>query len=98
MKINQADLEYAYKYPFSLEAKRLAQEIGSEKVEERYLSAGKLRVEEALKNSRIDFTAAASEELRIKYLVSYIYARMLISAPAPHLWKFLSQVQARLQP
>lgn len=80
MEINDDELDFAYKYPFSSEAKKIADVIGSERVEERFLNAGRIRVQEALKNERLEFTSVNHKELKLTYLVSYIYARMMVSA------------------
>ncbi|MGC8699521.1 MAG: DNA primase noncatalytic subunit PriX [Candidatus Micrarchaeia archaeon] len=74
-------LEIAYKYPFSEEAKEIVKELPSaNRIEEKYLELGKLRLEEALSKGVIEFSEASSEELKINYIVSYVYARMLASA------------------
>lgn len=78
----EAPLDFAYKYPFSSEAKGIVESLNSDKIEERYLLAGTVRVQEALRKGRIEFTEARSNELKLIYIVSYVYARMLVSAVA----------------
>ncbi len=73
-------LDFGYKYPFSSEAREIVKSLNSKKIEERYLNAGILRVQEAMRNGRIEFSQARSNETKLTYVVSYIYARMLISA------------------
>lgn len=76
----QDPLDFGYKYPFSSEARGIVESLDSKKIDEKYLNAGILRVQEALKNGRIEFSQAKSNETKLTYLVSYVYARMLISA------------------
>ena len=73
-------LDFAYKYPFSTEAKELISSLNVGAVDERYLMAGLVRVNEAISKSKIEFFRAPLTELKYTYLMSYAYARMLISA------------------
>ncbi|MDE1856399.1 MAG: DNA primase noncatalytic subunit PriX, partial [Candidatus Micrarchaeota archaeon] len=83
MQIDEAKLEFAYKYPFSSQAKEVIGSIVSEKIEQKYLNAGLVRVKQAFEDSAIPFTKAIGSEMKLTYLVSYVYARMLVSAVAP---------------
>jgi len=73
-------LDFAYKYPFSTEAKEIIASVSSNAIEERYLTAGLLRVNEAISKSRIEFIKTDLTTLKYTYLMSYVYARMLIRA------------------
>jgi hypothetical protein len=73
-------LDFAYKYPFSTEARELISSMNLGAVDERYLTAGLVRVNEAITKSKIEFFRAPLTELKYTYLMSYVYARMLISA------------------
>jgi hypothetical protein len=73
-------LDFAYRYPFSQEAKELIAEMGSGSTDGRYAMAGLLRVNEAISKSRIEFVRTELTELKYTYLMSYVYARMLVSA------------------
>ncbi|MGI0141703.1 MAG: DNA primase noncatalytic subunit PriX [Candidatus Micrarchaeales archaeon] len=80
MQIDEAKLDFAYKYPFSLEAKEIIASITSEKIEQKYLNAGLIRIGQAFNSLEIPFTQTNSSEMKLTYLVSYVYARMLVSA------------------
>ncbi len=73
-------LDFAYRYPFSTEAKEIMSSLNAGAIEERYLTAGLLRVNEAISKARIEFIKTDLTELKYTYLMSYVYARMLISA------------------
>jgi DNA primase large subunit len=72
-------LDIAYKYPFSSEAKSSLSLINVKNFDKEGAKLGKLRVEEALKNSAIEYSPTPFTDLKKKYLLSYIYARMLVS-------------------
>ena len=73
-------LDFAYRYPFSTEAKEIVSSMDAGAVDGRYLTAGLLRVNEAIGKSRIEFIRTDLTELKYTYIMSYVYARMLISA------------------
>ncbi|MGC8676413.1 MAG: DNA primase noncatalytic subunit PriX [Candidatus Micrarchaeia archaeon] len=79
-QVSRQDLEFAYKYPFSSEAKELIKKLGQNKYEEKFATAALLRVNEALEKSRVEFVSTSYEDLMKTYLISYVYARMLVSA------------------
>ncbi len=81
--LDQKSLEIAYKYPFSQEAKEVIKSLDSSRLESKYLELGKKRVEEALSKGYVEFGEANSEELKLSYLISYVYARMIVSAIGP---------------
>ncbi len=72
-------LDFAYRYPFSKEAKMLVSELNPE-FSERYLKGGMLRLRLALKGSVIHFANADMHDIKLAYLMSYVYARMIVSA------------------
>lgn len=80
MSVNEAELEFAYRYPFSQEAKRVVASLNVDKIEQGYLDAGVSRVKQGLSEGKIPFTEQSRSEMKIKYTISYVYARMLISA------------------
>ena len=84
-QIDPVKLEFAYKYPFSNEAKEVIKSLNEKTVEDRFLTAGLLRLNEALEHNRIEFVNTNYRELRYTYLVSYVYARMLASVPQDRL-------------
>ncbi|MGC8629015.1 MAG: DNA primase noncatalytic subunit PriX [Candidatus Micrarchaeia archaeon] len=73
-------LSFAYKYPFSAEAKEIIKQLSSMKYEERFTTAALLRVNEDLERPKVDFTFTNYEDLMLTYLLSYVYSRMLVSA------------------
>jgi hypothetical protein len=73
-------LDFAYRYPFSSEAREIISSMEAKSIDERYLMAGLLRVNEAIGKSRIEFVKTPLTELKYTYLMSYVYARMLVSA------------------
>ena len=85
MALDIGKLDFAYKYPFSDEAKELITSQSSGSIEEKYLTAGLLRVNEALSKSKIEFVKTPLTELKYTYLMSYVYARMLVSASGDRL-------------
>lgn len=72
-------LDLAYKYPFLKDAKELVSKINPG-FDPKFMEQGRIRVEEALSEKRIGFQKANLRDLKYAYLMSYIYARMLVSA------------------
>ncbi len=72
------ELDIAYKYPFSDEAKKLIKELDLRSIEQGQIAMGKSRLEEALKNDRLEYKD--TNYGKSEFVVSYVYARMLISA------------------
>ncbi len=77
--IDDPRLELAYKYPFLREAKALVSEANPG-FEQKFLEQGRLRLEEALSERKIGFHQTNLAYLKYAYVMSYIYARMLVSA------------------
>jgi hypothetical protein len=73
------EIDIAYKYPFSEEAKRVIAEKGPKRIEYKYLELGKDRVEAATNRKQAYFKIEL-ENVKLGYVISYIYARMLVSA------------------
>lgn len=80
MQSNEAELDFAYRYPFSLEAKRVVESLNADKIEQKYVDAGIARVKEALSEGKIPFTEQSRSEMKLVYTLSYVYSRMIISA------------------
>jgi hypothetical protein len=97
MAVEPSELDFAYKYPFSLEAKKVVLDIGDKlhKVDAKYLSAGKTRVEEAISNKNLEFIKTSLEELKITYVISYVYARMIVSALGSYAIAMFGEVEAK---
>jgi hypothetical protein len=77
--IDESKLDLAYKYPFLRDAKELVTRLNPG-FETKFLEQGRMRLEEALSEKRIGFQKANLRDLKYAYLMSYIYARMLVSA------------------
>lgn len=74
------ELGYAYRYPFSATAREIIQKLDIKEINQKYLEAGAMRVQEAVENGTIEFVRTRYEELMYTYLLSYVYARMIASA------------------
>lgn len=72
-------LDFAYRYPFSKAAKGLVLELNPE-FSEKYLREGVLRLRGALNEKSIHFARAEMHDIKLAYLMSYVYARMVASA------------------
>lgn len=79
MEAEGARLDFAYKYPFTKEARELVASINP-KLEDKLINAGKIRVEEAVGSHGAKFEKTSMENLKMVYLLSYVYSRMLVSA------------------
>ncbi len=76
----EEDLSFAYKYPFSKEAKTITNEWQAQNKPDsmQFAEFGKHRVEEVFKNSKIEYKDIRYGKL--DYIIGYAYARMLVSA------------------
>ena len=74
-----AELDLAYRYPFSSEARKYVSSLGA-RFDPAMLEMGKSRVEQALLKADIDYSRNSLREVKRKSVLSYIYARMLVSA------------------
>jgi hypothetical protein len=72
-------LDRAYKYPFLKDSKKIIEEINPP-FSYKHMEEGKLRVEKALLEKRIAFYKTNIREVKYAHLMSYVYARMLVSA------------------
>ena len=82
---NEEDLSFAYKFPFSKEAKAImaAEQGRIDTSSDRLIGLGRARLDEALKESIIDYKDIRYGKL--DYLVGYAYARLLVSATSSEL-------------
>ncbi|MGA3020991.1 MAG: hypothetical protein ABSD68_03525, partial [Candidatus Micrarchaeales archaeon] len=82
MKNVDADkLEFAYKYPFSREAKEVVAELQLSSIDEQYLQEGLSILKNAFKDGKIPHEKVREmSEVKYRYLLGYVYARMLVSA------------------
>ncbi len=71
------ELDFAYKYPFSDEARRVIADLELKKVDQKHIIVGKVRVEEAFQNGRIEYKETGYG--KVDFVIAYAYARMLVS-------------------
>ncbi len=74
-----SDLDFAYKYPFSEEAKKIVAGLNINNISDEFLRSGTARVEEDLGES-VAFAETNYGGLRLAYVLSYVYARLIVSA------------------
>jgi hypothetical protein len=74
-----AELDFAYKYPFSGEAKSVIDRMQITKIEQRYLNASRGHIEAAAEEG-IEYKGTSMREVKTGYLIIYAYSRMLLSA------------------
>ena len=79
MYADRANLDFAYHYPFSKEAREVIAQVGGD-LDEKMLKAGKDRVEQDLNGDRISYSNISMPEIKRTYVLSYVYSRMIISA------------------
>ncbi|MCL5239226.1 MAG: DNA primase noncatalytic subunit PriX [Candidatus Marsarchaeota archaeon] len=74
-------LDFAYKYPFSKEAKEVVASLNSTAVEAKYIQEGMSQLNGLMKYGRITHERARGiTEVKVRYIMGYAYARMLVSA------------------
>lgn len=78
-KVSDAVLDFAYRYPFSSEARQVIANHDSA-IEQRFLRAGGLRLEEDLNARDVGMPQTTLTEAKTTYVLSYVYSRMLVSA------------------
>lgn len=79
MAYDDKDIDFAYKYPFSNEAKAIAASLGKE-LRKEYLDAGALRFRSMLNKTAEKYSKLVPQSLKELYVISYPYARLLASA------------------
>ncbi len=78
---SEAKLDFAYKYPFSSEARDVIAGLGEKGIDARQLQAGFSRLENELKNgSAPGMHVKGLSSVKREYVAGYVYARMLVSA------------------
>ena len=78
MPLDPDKTDFAYKYPFTSEAKEIVQQQANE-INVRYLDlAGRHIDNVALGN--FDYTDISMNSVKIDYVMTYLYSRMLLSA------------------
>jgi hypothetical protein len=81
MKADDSKLDFAYKYPFSQEAREVVADLKLGSVDAQYLKEGFARLEGAFKDGKVPHERLRGVgELKQKRILGYVYARMLVSA------------------
>ncbi len=75
---DEAKLDFAYKYPFSGEAREIVSGMQAG-FDAKALAAGRGRVQEAI-DKNMSFVRIQISGIRLAHLTSYVYARMVVSA------------------
>lgn len=79
--VQESKLDFAYKYPFSQEAREVITELKANTISMRYLQEGVSQLASALKEGRITHDRVKGiTEVKYDYIMGYVYARMLVSA------------------
>jgi len=74
----QSTLDFAYRYPFSKDAKSIITDLNPG-IEYAYLEMAKNLLDNCI-NSTNSFSSVRNEQTRLNNLISYAYARMIVSA------------------
>jgi len=74
----QSTLDFAYRYPFSKDAKVIITDLNPG-IDYAYLQMSKSLIDNCI-NSTNDFSSIKNERTRLNNIISYAYARMLVSA------------------
>ncbi|MGC8572122.1 MAG: DNA primase noncatalytic subunit PriX [Candidatus Micrarchaeia archaeon] len=97
-------IDFAFKYPFSKEAKALIAELNINHIDPFYISTSKAQIEELLKNinsrrgkegKRIEFYNTGYRKAKIDYIIGYVYSKMMISAIPSFIPQFAEGVAER---
>ncbi len=73
-------LDFAYKYPFSAEAKKVVEELGGSAIDNAYLKLAEVHIREAEKRGLFSYSTTRMESLKRDYVIVYLYSRLLLSA------------------
>ena len=76
------ELDIAYRYPFSEEAKKVVGEASSSSIDYRYVELGKDRVAQDISGKAAYFDIEM-DSIKLNYVLSYAYARLVASAMGP---------------
>ena len=77
--VNKEEIELAYKYPFSKDAKKIITE-SEQKIDKSLLEYGRIRVQNAMNDKEIEIDDSYTDNIKLIHVQSYVYARMIISA------------------
>ncbi len=79
MQINHLELEFAYKYPFSLESRRVISESGKD-LDYKLFNYGLLRLQNSIDKKSLAIDDSLLDSTMLIHILSYVYARMIVSA------------------
>jgi Primase X len=74
-----ADIDFAYKYPFSNEAKAVIDELQITRIDQKYLAASRSHITAAIEGE-LAYKNTSMTDMKADYLVTYVYSRMILSA------------------
>ncbi len=74
------NLDFAYRYPFTAEAKKIVSENSNESQNRLYAETARARVAEALAYGKIAYRKIGIESEKLSSIISYAYARLIVSA------------------
>ncbi|MDE1857282.1 MAG: DNA primase noncatalytic subunit PriX [Candidatus Micrarchaeota archaeon] len=77
---DNASLDFAAKYPFTEQARRIVESLNLTAVEPRYLDIARARVEEDMSDEPKEYGRIPTNDLKRNSLVGYLYSRLLVSA------------------
>ncbi|MDE1870879.1 MAG: DNA primase noncatalytic subunit PriX [Candidatus Micrarchaeota archaeon] len=76
--VDSAALDFAYKYPFTREAKGIVHDQGSE-LKLKYLEMARKQIDIAT-TSGLEYSSISINSVKLDYVMAYLYSRMLLSA------------------
>ncbi len=76
----QNSIDFAYRYPFSEQAREIIRNMDFNKVNSEHLGSGVVRLQSALTTGTIKFNDIGYEKPKIDSIAAYVYSRMLVSA------------------
>ena len=76
---SNADIDFAYKYPFSTEAKSVIDNLQITRIEQKYLAASGGQIAAAIEG-KLAYRSTSMSDMKVDYLITYAYSRMLLSA------------------
>ncbi len=74
------DLDFAYVFPFSNEARDYIRQAGINKIEKEYLDEAFLKIKELAKNNKIEFMKTILDNIKVSYIITFAYTKMLLFA------------------
>ncbi len=74
-----ADIDFAYKYPFSNEAKTVIDELQITRIDPKYLAASRSHITAAT-GGELEYRSTGMTDMKADYLITYAYSRMILSA------------------